>query len=492
LKADILLYLDVKISDSDLDFNGFIPEKMASIFSEIPKVENIFFSVPADYTGKLLDNPNCFIRESNDGVEFWKEIFKKTGSVHIVKIFADSPFADSDIIKEMIDLHLDSLAEFTYSENLPQGFTCDIISGELVDQLPETSEKTLPLGQVVRSNINQFDVELYYRAPDIREMRLSFRSGSERDRRVMENILNNRSDVPSYAELKGIIKNNPELVYTAPSYLEIELTGKSDHTCIFSYGSLIENAHGEMSTELFNKILHDMRTFSLPYNICLGGSGDPLMHPDFYKIIELAAKEKLVRTIVVETDGILADSNYKNFLLSSDGDIKTIINMNGMNSDTYLSIHGKDNFDAVFQNIISLRDLNEDTDRVYIQIMKINETNTFLDSYYDFWENNNVPIILQKQNTVLGRLEDRRYSDLSPLERTPCCHLQYDFYILSNGDVAFCKQDPDGEYSSGNLNNESLENIWKRREEFFMNNYRGNLSTAPDCRKCDEWYTFNL
>jgi hypothetical protein len=57
-----------------------------------------------------------------------------------------------------------------------------------------------------------------------------------------------------------------------------------------------------------------------------------------------------------------------------------------------------------------------------------------------------VPIILQKQNVYLGRVEDRRYSDLSPVERIPCWHLQRDLFILSDGTVGFCKQDVDAPF----------------------------------------------
>ena len=108
-----------------------------------------------------------------------------------------------------------------------------------------------------------------------------------------------------------------------------------------------------------------------------------------------------------------------------------------------------------------MAELNSGAERVYIQIMKINETDEFgkendiksyLDKYYDFWEGEKIPIILQKQNIYFGRIPDRRYSDLSPVKRTPCWHLQRDLYILSDGTVSFCKQDIDGETSYGNVN----------------------------------------
>ena len=73
--------------------------------------------------------------------------------------------------------------------------------------------------------------------------------------------------------------------------------------------------------------------------------------------------------------------------------------------------------------------------------MKINETEPFLDRFYDFWEKYKIPIILQKQNTYLGKIQDRNYSDLTPLERTPCWHLQRDLVVLVDGSVPLCRED---------------------------------------------------
>lgn len=87
-----------------------------------------------------------------------------------------------------------------------------------------------------------------------------------------------------------------------------------------------------------------------------------------------------------------------------------------------MRFHKTDAFDKVLKNIRVFRELNADAERVYIQIMKINETDemgkenevkSYLDKYYDFWEGEKIPIILQKQNVYSGRIPDRRYSDLS-------------------------------------------------------------------------------
>ena len=124
--------------------------------------------------------------------------------------------------------------------------------------------------------------------------------------------------------------------------------------------------------------------------------------------------------------------------------------------------------------------------------MKIRETEPFTDRYYDAWEKENLPIIFQKQNCYLGLVTDRRYSDLTPIERTPCWHLQRDLFILSDGTVTFCKQDIDGRYYKGDAAREPLKALWEGKKDSFVRNYRNTLAESPRCADCDEWYTFNL
>jgi spiro-SPASM protein len=491
LNIAVLLYIDDNLKDDDLRFAGtFLPEELKKRLISNDKITAVKYSVPKTYAG--IQNTDTIEREDRDDVSFWKGLFSLLNADHIVKIFCDSPFMDMEIIGDMIDVHIKYLAEFTYSENLPQGFSCEIISKELLNAIPEL-QKTLPLGQVIRSNINKFDVELYYKEPDIRDKRLSFRSGDPRERRILGELNKAAGGIPKYSQIKEIIDNNPGILYVCPSYLEIELTGRCDLGCIFCYRNTLKKVHPDMGIGLFKKILNDMGSFGLPYSICFGGSGEPLMHGNFFEILDLARDESLIKNIVIETNGILADANFRYYIVNNnDKKIKTIFNINGMNEETYNSIHQGNYFKKIFENITSIRDEYPVEDGIYLQVMKINETEPFLDRFYDFWEKYNIPIILQKQNTYLGRITDRTYSDLSPLERTPCWHLQRDFNILSDGRVAFCKQDVDGDYVRGDINQESVEQIFMASKDSFLDDYRKKYKANPDCTSCNEWYTFNL
>lgn len=501
MSIDVLFLVENGVTDSDLEFEKtFIPDALKKRVESVISGSRFFYSLPAEYNGKLKDYPGTFTRNDDNDLLFWKRIFRETKAEHIAAIKGDSAFFDPEVLVEMGDVHLKYLAEFTFSENLPEGYSCEIYSSTLMEQVPEFKEKTLPLEKVIKSNINQFDVELFYKEPDIRDKRISFRSSVPRERKIMENLYRLKREVPRYRDIRGIIESEPQVLFNGPSYVEIEITGECSLDCMFCYRKSLKKTHGIMDRTVLIKILEEMRGYGLPYTVCFGGSGEPMDHPEFYAFMDLAVSEPLVEQLVIETNGIKADLNFKNYLEKNEK-VKVIINSNGLDNKSYTRFHGGDYYGKVFNNLISMAELNENEERVYIQVMKINETDefenegetkTYLDKFYDFWEKQKVPIILQKQNTYFGRITDRRYSDLSPIKRVPCWHLQRDLYILSDGTVSFCKQDIDGDTPYGNITGTSLHDILEKQKQSFISDYKGNLCTSPDCSSCDEWYTFNF
>lgn len=492
MKKALVLHVDDNLNDQDLTFSGgFIPGILAEHVAGDSACD-IIYSLPESYTGILSKKEKKVIRE-NDDIGLWKKIIELSDAKAFIKVFADSPFIDKTVIDEMSDIHSKYIAEFTYSENLPAGLACEIYSAELIKALPDSDKKSLPLSQVIKSNINQFDVELYYKAPDIRDKRLSFRASDKREKKIMDSLLKISGSYPSYESLKNLIESNCEALYCGPSYVEIELTGACGTETLYSWRKGIKKSRGEMEPSSIDKILSGMREFDLPYTVCLGGAGDPLLHPSFFAVMDKLAAEPNISSIIIETDGIAAGHDFAEYVSTKNKKIIVIIEMNGYSAETYKAIHGKDEFDNVSSNIINLRDkLGDNNGNLFIQIMKIKETEPIIDAYYDYWEDRKVQIILQKQNVYLGLIEDRRYYDLTPLDRTPCWHLQRDLFIMSDGSVGFCKQDINGDWSKWNIGKQTIKEIWDNKKGSFIADYKGTLAECPDCRKCDEWYTFNM
>lgn len=493
MSTSAVIYFDDCINN-DIIFNDkSVPSHIADELISKQIVDKIIFSTSENCLFSTKDDFNIHRRKESD-IPDWKSILKNFPSDNYIKIYADTPFTDFSIISEMLEIHTKYAAEFTYSENLPEGLSPIIISSELIKTLPEQDgEKLDPLETLVKKNINQFDVELYYKGPDIRDKRISFRLKDPREEIIMNNIFSLQNKIPSYEEIHDIINQNPQVLYIAPSYYEIEIThdSKTDTICSIKNKKTILP---EMDISTFENIISGADESGLPYTISLAGCGDPFCHSQFYKILNIALSSNILEQLIIETFAVQADENFISYLQDkNDSRIHVIAKVNGYDKETYSKIHTVDTFEKVYANIEKLNKyFGENSDQFYLEILKINETEEFLDKYYDHFENLKINIILQKQNIFLGKSEDRRYYDLSPVDRIPCWHLQRDFFILPNGSVAFCKQDINAEVSSGNINEKSVKRIFESKKDTFLKDYRKEFCKSPDCSSCDEWYTFNF
>ncbi len=130
--------------------------------------------------------------------------------------------------------------------------------------------------------------------------------------------------------------------------------------------------------------------------------------------------------------------------------------------------------------------------RTFIQIVKMKENNLELEEFYHYWQNQGVPIVIQKFNSYLNLMEDRSVVDLTPLDRIPCWHLQRDLEIFSNGDVPLCKQDMNCKMIIGNLTQDNIQTVWENNKKHYLLNYKEDYQQLGICKTCDEWYTYNF
>lgn len=485
MKTILLLQLDEAHTDESLFFAGrFVPDILED---RLAGIGDIWYLLPESYQGSLEKRPA--VRHGSDTIDEWIPLFDSESASLIIILHADAPFVDPDTVKEMILLHTSYLAEFTYSENLPSGLGCEIFSKEIVSLIPETDGSRLPLTKVVKGNINQFDVELYYRSPDLRGKRLSFRSSNIRERAIMERIVLQHGGIPSHSELAQIIDSHPELLYLAPSWYEIETTTRRVAETLCSAPR--PDVPLVMHIDHFRSLITQADKLGFPYALSLAGRGDPFFHPALLDFVTTALQSPVLEMLVIETDALPPDQGTVEFFRTTiDPRIRIIAEINGYDETSYNAIHREGSFETALTTVRALRDVLP-ASSVYVQIQKIRETESFLDRYYDFWEQEKLPIILMKQNTWLGQVADRRYYDLSPLDRTPCWHLLRDFYIQADGRVPFCKQDITAKVITGSLADEPLSAIIDRRRALYLSDCAGEYPACPDCRSCDEWYTFN-
>jgi spiro-SPASM protein len=246
----------------------------------------------------------------------------------------------------------------------------------------------------------------------------------------------------------SILDDSPAIVRTLPSYVEIEITGKANGRCVYSPLPLCRRNPDEMSVEQYKDVLDIILDFAGKLHVSISYLGEPLLHPDIRKIIELSLERKDVN-LIIETDGIQCTPPVSDFIagLASDN-LSVIFEVDAVLEGTYKMVRDGE-IGVVERNIRYL--LSKTVRNVYVQFVRMDSNEDEMLKFFDQSESEGAKVIIQKFNSYLGLLPVLSSSDLTPLERMPCWHLQRDLVVFGNGDIPRCKQDINGEILLGNI-----------------------------------------
>lgn len=105
MKNSLLLYYADDLTDDALLLNGvsFVSD-LESRLSSISGIDGCFYSLPGSYAGALSKTKNSVKRKSDDP-DGWTSLFDSHKIDNIIKVYIDSPFADAQIISEMLNVH---------------------------------------------------------------------------------------------------------------------------------------------------------------------------------------------------------------------------------------------------------------------------------------------------------------------------------------------------------------------------------------------------
>ena len=431
---------------------------------------------------------------------------------------------DSELTRAALADHTQYLAHFTYSENIPAGFVPDFVSRDFIagldaDGAPELSKPAELSGSgdlraFAFRNIDRFDVELFYRSPDLRQVRLDLSGITSRSRWLVDRV---RTLAPAlaFADLEKFLREHPEVLRPYPAYFEVELSAQFQHAA-FQPGILpvppepVAAARATqkfLSADLIQKLHDDIAANALDQDVTVSfaGAGEPFAHPGFVQIVGDFLRLAPVRQVIIETWGVGIDAAQVDALFAVAGSecITVIVRVDSLQPARYATLYGADVGADVFAFLdVLAHALNqikashpERVPRVFAEMHRLAETEDELGAFMDRFDAPDQPIrpLLQKYNRYIDRLPERRAADLTPLVREFCWHLARDFYLTVDGRVPVCKQDPYGENpATQDFSKRSVLEIVAQTMPYHNASVRGEHAAVPmPCLRCDEWYTFN-
>ena len=286
---------------------------------------------------------------------------------------------------------------------------------------------------------------------------------------------------------------------SSPLVLYVELSGHCNFQCKFCphYTSPNDLVKDNMTLVLFKKMLDDMKALRPIKVIRYIGTGEPLLNKNFLEMVKLAKESGVAERYELTTNGVLLSQKKYHTEITKYLD-RIIISIEGLDDDSYFDITGsKVNFAELVDNI-KLLYRNKRNCNIYIKIHNDaikNETD--LKRFHQVFEGicdqlfvENLVNLWPETISNLGLDAGFRFGGASTPQKV-CTQIFKSMMINANGEVVPCCVDFKRVNVIGNINTESLSEIWNGNieNEIRIKHLSGKGGEMRPCNSCEYFYS---
>jgi len=274
-------------------------------------------------------------------------------------------------------------------------------------------------------------------------------------------------------------------VPSIPIEIMVEVTNYCNIRCSMCSNPIIKRKKGYMSWDILKKLVDEIK--GKAELIYLYGLGEPLLHPQIIEMIQYCKNNNL--RVGLSINVTLLSEKMSQKLLNSGLDY-LIFSLGGFTKETHEKILVNAKYELVHKNIMDYIRLKAETkNKLYtiIQLVYLEENKHEVNEFVKYWKK------FKQLNEV--RIKPYVNFDYMPKKIEPnksqkkprCFYIWRQAYIYWDGTVIMCCMDADNTYPLGNINKDSLYNIWnndKIRTIRTLHN-TGNVSKCELCSVCN-------
>ncbi|MCL5774009.1 MAG: radical SAM protein [Firmicutes bacterium] len=278
-----------------------------------------------------------------------------------------------------------------------------------------------------------------------------------------------------------------------PERITVELTNRCNLSCPMCPRRFLHSSEGFMEEKIFTGIIDEMSehpgTALVPFF-----RGESLLHKNFLKFIEYAKKKSIspvqfttnATLLTEEISSKLLDLKIEFISLSLDTDIE----------ENYRKVRVGASYKKVMENIERFLKMkterNLDRPEIQVSVVDTSYSGDELESFVKRWIDKVDRVRIYEEHSKggkFGSIGDDRMG-----ERLPCLKPVTDMVIYWNGDVVLCNHDWDREVPIGNVNKQTISEIWKssKYESIRKKHLKRNLEGEKPCFECRQWEAYYL
>jgi len=276
-----------------------------------------------------------------------------------------------------------------------------------------------------------------------------------------------------------------------PTVLMIENTNHCNAECVMCPRDTLSRKRGFMDFGLFEKIIKEASGESRKPVTHLHGFGEPLLDKLLPDKIRLAKDHGITHTYIVSNASRLFPETSRKIICA--GLDKMKISFYGTDEESYNSTMKRLDFKVTLQNITDFlrirKELKSETPRLIVQYLP-NETNRAeVAKFKSLWD----PLIDRGAGDCLNVATlhnyggGRAYNHMGKKIVSVCYFPWTSMSVLWDGRVVTCCMDSNGVQVLGDLNNQTVQEVWNGPVLTGVRNDFGNLEYGkyPVCMACD-------
>lgn len=280
------------------------------------------------------------------------------------------------------------------------------------------------------------------------------------------------------------------IMHDFPLNIGLEPTNHCNFNCIMCPHGKLTRKKGIMDIRLYKKIIDEVADVNPDARIYLDFCGEPLtVKYKLYYMLDYA-KKKGISNLNINTNGSLLDEEMTEMILDSSLSYLSF-DCDGFSKEVYEKIRRGGNRDKFFKNVEYFlqrrKQLKRDDLIVDVKVIELPENQHEVSQIMSYWQSKGAWTARRRQLSWAG---NNMHSNLSDKDFRIVCGIAVGIVMITwDGKMVNCADDADGTVIWGDLNTESLRDIWRRRnEQMIKYHFSHEWDKLPAiCRTCNDW-----
>lgn len=275
-----------------------------------------------------------------------------------------------------------------------------------------------------------------------------------------------------------------------PLNIGVEVTNHCNLNCIMCNNDKMKRPKGNMSMGLYKKIIDEVALENPATRIWLDFYGEAMIVG--YKLYYMVdyAKKKGLTNVCINTNATLMKPEYAEMLLDSGVDYISI-DCDGFSKEVYESIRVNADRDVFYKNVEYLleykKKINSDT-VIDVKIIEMEQNKHEVKKVVEYWRNRGAWTAVRRCAEWVAENDNPVNDDIN-IDRIACGTAVGTAVISWDGMVGGCAWDYDCTMKCGDINKESIKEIWMRRNDQFLKlHFEHRWNELPKmCQNCTDW-----